>query len=244
MSALNKSGALVVGGPPRAELLPPEVAQGVRARALRRSLVALVILVVAVTATGVVGATIASGASLLVLNAEVERGNQLLKDQAEFAEVRQIKTMIGKAEEGLELGSSTEIRWSAYLAEIAASLPAGTTVTDIAAVLATPTQPYAAPTIPLQGERIGELTFTATTATLPDVEVWLNGLETVTGFVDATPGSVDLDANGTYTVKIVMHINSDVFENRFSRSAAAEEEAAGDGETTDEEGTAVEGESD
>jgi len=219
MSALNKSGTLVVGGPPRAELLPPEVAQGVRARALRRSLVALVILVVAITAAGVVATTIASGASQLLLNAETERGNDLLKQQAEYSEVRQVQTMIGKAQEGLELGSSTEIRWSSYLAEIAASLPPGTTVTDIAAVLATPTQPYTAPTIPLQGERIGELTFTATSPTLPDVELWLNGLETVTGFVDATPGTVELDANNAYTVKIVMHINSDVFETRFSRSA-------------------------
>lgn len=224
MSALNKSGALVVGGPPRAELLPPEVAQGVKARALRRSLVALVILVVAITAAGVVGATIASGASQLLLGAEIENGNQLLKAQGEYAEVRQITSMIAKAEEGLELGSATEFRWKDYLAELSASLPPGTSVTNIAAELATPTKPYTAPTIPLQGERIGELTFTATSPTLPDVELWLNGLTNVTGFVDATPGSVVLDGNGTYTVNIVMHVNSDVFDNPYSRSDPDEDE--------------------
>lgn len=224
MSALNKSGVLVVGGPPRAELLPPEVAQGVRARALRRSLVALVILVVAVTATGVVGATIAAGASQLLLAAEIEKGNQLLKDQGEYAEVRQITTMISKAKEGLELGSATEFRWKDYLAELAASLPAGTSVTNIGAALATPTTPYLASTIPLQGDRIGELTFTATSPTLPDIELWLNGLTTVTGFVDATPGSVTRDESGTYTVNIVMHVNSDVFDNPYSRSETDEDE--------------------
>jgi hypothetical protein len=219
MSAATKSGVLIIGGPPRAELLPPEVAQGVKARALRRTLVFLVVVVAAITALGVVGATALSIASVGALATATDQGNALLVQQGEFAEVRQITSMIGKAEEGLELGSATEIQWKAYFAEIEGSLPAGTTITTFAAATATPTTPFAAPTLPLQGARIGELTFTATSATLPDVELWLNGLSTITGFVDATPGTVVLATGGGYTVNIIMHINSDVFDNPYSRAA-------------------------
>lgn len=227
MSALSKSGQLVIGGPPRAELLPPEVAQGVKARALRRTLVALVILVVGVTVAGVLGATGISVGSAALLSVEEQKGGELIAQQAKYAEVRQLTAMIGKAEEGLELGSSTELRWKAYLGEIQASLPAGTIITEIKTSIATPLAPFTLPTVPLQGDRVAELAFTGTSVSLPEVEVWLDGLRTLTGFVDATPGTVELKDGGYYEVKVVMHVNSEIFTNPYSRSAP-------DADTTEE----------
>jgi hypothetical protein len=175
----------------------------------------LVFLVAGVVAVLVVGASFLSVGSASLLGSATDEGNQLIRDQGKYAEVRQVTTMIGKAEEGLIIGSTTEVRWRAYFAEIQASLPAGTLVTNFSATTATPTTPYAVPSVPLQGDRIGELSFTATSATLPDIEAWLNGLEKLTGFVDASPGTIVLDDGGAYTVNIIMHINAGVIDNPF-----------------------------
>ncbi|MGV8886080.1 MAG: hypothetical protein ACOH1T_10915 [Microbacteriaceae bacterium] len=229
MSNSSKSNVLVIGGPPRAELLPPEVAQGVKARALRRLLAVFIILSIAVVALAVGGAAVGSGASAQILAAETERGNQLILEQGKYAEVRQITALIGKAEEGLVLGSLTEISWKAYFSQIQGSLPKGTVVTNFHAETSTPTMPFAQPTVPLQGERIGELRFTATSKTLPDIEEWLNALSTVTGFVDASPGSIALDEEGTYVVNITMHINKDALNHKFDPVEPGTEETTEQG---------------
>lgn len=221
----SRSNVLVIGGPPRAELLPPEVAQGVKARALRRTLVVFIILTIGVTGLGVAGAAVLSAASAQLLAAETERGNQLIRDQGQYAEVRQITGLIAKAEEGLVLGSLTEISWKAYFAEIQRSLPKGTLVTNFQAQTSTPTVPFALPTTPLEGDRIGELRFTATSKTLPDIEAWLNALAGVTGFVDASPGSVALDEDGTYVVNITMHINEEALNHKFDPVEPGTEES-------------------
>ena len=215
MSNASKANVLVIGGPPRAELLPPEVALGVKARALRRSLAVFIILTVGVVVVAVGGAVVAAGASAASLNAETERGNEIIREQGTYAEVRQVTTLIGKVQEGLIIGSVTEISWKSYFAEIQKSLPKGTVVTNFQAEAATPTLPFAAPAVPLQGERIGELKFTATSNTLPDIERWLNRLSTVTGFVDASPGTIALDEEGGYTVNITMHFNADALNHKF-----------------------------
>ena len=114
MSNASKSNVLVIGGPPRAELLPPEVALGVKARALRRLLAVFIVLTLGVVALGVAGLAVASAASAQMLAAETERGNQIIREQGEYAEVRQITTLIGKAQEGMVIGSTTEITWKSY----------------------------------------------------------------------------------------------------------------------------------
>lgn len=226
MSGAARGNEIIVGGAPRAELLPPEVGQGVKARALRRLLVFFVILTAGIVAFLVVFATFLSAGSGVLLATANEETNDLLKKQAAFSEVRDVTELIGEVDEALVIGSVTEVRWKAYFAEIQASLPVGTIITNFTADTSTPTTPYAPSTVPLQGVRIGELTFTATTATLPDVEAWLNGLEKLTGFVDAAPGTIVRDDNGAYTVNIIMHVNSDVLDNPFVDDPDRDDDAA------------------
>ena len=82
-----------------------------------------------------------------------------------------------------------------------------------------PLDEFAQPTVPLQGERIAELAFSATSASIPDVQAWLNALAKLTGFVDAAPGSVTLSNDGTYKASITMHINEKALANRFAADA-------------------------
>lgn len=207
---------LVVGGRPRADLLPPEVAQSVKSKSLRRSLVLFVILALVVAGAGTAGSTFLALNSTVALELESARTATLLAEQAEYAEVRQVTAMLDKAEIARRVGTSTEIDWKTYTAEVQASLPPDTVITSLLAETSTPTTPYAATTVPLQGERIGQLTFVATSASLPDVQSWLTNLANVTGYVDASPTAVTLVDDGSYTVGIVMHFNKNALYERFA----------------------------
>jgi len=209
----------VVGGSPRVDLMPVEIrvkrAQLKTRRSLRLGLVAVLLLVVAAC-----GGTWAwSGlAQTSLTNAQSEH-QALILQAAKYSNVTTIKESIALIKAGQVVGDSTEIDWKDYLTKLQATLPSGVTITTVAVDSATPMKPYAQTTTPLQGDRIATLTFSATSATLPSVPVWLDGLKTLPGFVDATPGSVTLSDAG-YVVDVDMHINSDALANRFGSKSA------------------------
>lgn len=235
----NSGGQLVLGGPPRANLLPPEVGFVVKSRAMRRKATALIVLAVLVVLAAYGGATYLELVAQNQLDAATNRTQELLAEQGKFSEVRQVTSMLLTAEAAQQVGTSTEIDWEAYLTDIQASLPAGTLVTNVVAETATPITAFAPPSAPLQGDRIGELKFTATSSSLPDVEQWLYALAKLDGYVDASPGSVTLNSGTTtYEVTITMHVNKDALLLRFDQVAKdardkAEKDAA-QAETTAE----------
>lgn len=215
------SGGLVIGGPARANLLPPEVGVAARGKILRRNAVALIVVAVLLVVVGYAGALVMAFSAQQGLDAANRHTQELLAKQATYSEVRSLKSLLETANAARIAGTSTEIDWKDYLDKIQALLPAGTVVTNVVAQSATPLSDFAQPSVPLQGDRIGELTFTATSASLPDVEAWLRSLESLTGFVDAAPGSVDLQGDGTYQVSVTMHINKDAFLLRFDDATKA-----------------------
>jgi hypothetical protein len=92
--------------------------------------------------------------------------------------------------------------------------------------LATPVQPYAQPSTPLEGPRVGTLSFTATSSSLFSIPQWLDSLAGLPGFVDATPGQVTL-ADGTYSAQVAMHIDAQAFSGRFAPEPATPAPADG-----------------
>lgn len=220
-------GGLVIGGPARADLLPPEVGAAARGKVARRNAVALVILTVLIVIAGYVGAMFLALGAQAQLDAANQRTQELLVEQAKYAEVRQVTTMLTTAAAAQQVGTSTEVDWKAYLTAVQDSLPAGTLVTNVVAELATPFTPFTPPTVPLQGDRIGELKFTATSSSLPDVQSWLEALTKLDGYVDASPGSVTLnEESATYEVTITMHVNKDALLLRFDKAALDAREKA------------------
>lgn len=233
----QSSGRLIVGGPAQANLLPPEVGLAARGRAMRRSASALVVLSLFLVIAGFAGASVLALVEQAKLDATNVRTDQLVQEQSKYSEVQRVNSMLAAANAAQQVGTSTEIDWKAYLVNIQNSLPSGTLVTNVAADTATPLLDFAQPLVPLQGDRIGELRFTATSTSLPDVETWLEALAKLTGYVDATPGSVTLSADTTlYEVTITMHINADALLLRFDEEARAErDQATADAEAAAEE---------
>jgi hypothetical protein len=218
------SAPLVVGGQPRANLLPPEIILKRKQLKTRRALRFGVVLVALATAAACAGTFgIASVAQLSASSAQ-DRLTQLVAEQGEYKEVRDVQDTIGTITAGQLVGSSTEIDWKEYLTALQGTLPEGVVLTNVTIQSGTPMAAFAQSDGPLQGARVAALTFTATSPVLPTIPDWLRSMAKLPGFVDATPGSVQAE-DGLYTADVLMHIDAEAFSMRFDPAHIAEREA-------------------
>lgn len=209
---------IVIGGVPRVDLLPPEVRAERRAGvAVRRTWFGVVgaAAVVALAVGATVALNITAQADLLGAQAETQ---SLLVEQGKYTEVRDVQRDIDRLMAAQAVGGSTEIIWRDFLTDLQGTLPPGVVVSTITLDQATPIETYAQGDAPLQGARVGTLTFTATSATLPSVPDWLDGLATLPGYTDATPGTVTLE-EGVYDATVTMHIDQRAFSGRYAKDA-------------------------
>lgn len=231
-----------LGGFPRVDLLPPATRDAIRRRPIVRRLVIAVIGVALIVGVAVAGASVLAFAANALLAAERDRSELLLAQQLEFAEARSIASALDESEAARQVATSAEVDWEALLAEIKATLPAGVqlisvdgTITSSGAVGAggaegdATTEPE-----PLRQDSIGSFRINATSPTVPDVQAWLNDLESVTGFAGiAPPVSVVGSEGASYTVTIEVLLNDEAFLGRYAPEA---DESAPDESTTEEEG--------
>jgi len=208
---------LVIGGSPRANLLPPEIRQLAKARSQRRGLLFILGLVLAIVVAGYVASTLYANESRVALAAELARSEQLLGEKAEYISVSQLEAQLQVAEDARALAVSTEVNWSEYVAALQSRLPAGMTILGFTSNTATPAQPFTPPTAPLLQPRVGEITLTTTSADIPSVAPWLASIKTVTGTADVTLNTVTFQ-EGAYISVLTIHINEEAFANRFAET--------------------------
>lgn len=216
MIGTMKSETLVIGGEPRVDLLPQAVRRERSARAARGRLGVAVIVVAALVVAGIGLASIRAMQAQSALTAAQDRAVSLLVQQRKYIEVRTVRQQMALIRAGQQVGAATEIDWRSYLASVQNTLPADVSLKTVTVDSASPLAAYAQSTVPLQGARVATLSFTAESASLPQVPAWLDALATLPGYTDASPGSVKREDSGTYTVDITMHINSDAFTKRFA----------------------------
>ena len=113
------------------------------------------------------------------------------------------------------MGASTEIEWKTYLEDLQRTLPLGVIITSVSIESASPFADFGQSSAPLQASRVATLSFTAISPTIPDIPVWLDGLQKLLGFADAVPDAVSIQPDGTYLVNMSMHINADAYSHRF-----------------------------
>lgn len=232
MSARTGMEDLAVGRRPRADLMPPEIIAEHRAKTTRRRLLLglLGALLIVGLATG--GATWLNVQSQFALIAAQARTADLLTEQAKYIEVRRVQEEIAVIQSGQKVGASTEIDWRDYLLSVQAELPADVVVMTVGIDSASPLIEFTQSDEPLQGARVATLTFSAVSATLPDVTSWLDGLATLPGYVDATPDSLSLDEeSGLYTAAVTMQIDEGAWSQRFTPD---DEKIPVEGTTSDE----------
>lgn len=226
---------LVVGGQPRANLLPPEIILKRKQLKTRRALRAGVVLVAIATVAGCVATFGVSSVAQVQLAVAQQAQQALVLEQAKYAEVKDVQLTIETITAGQQVGASTEVNWRDYILALQKTLPDGVKLDTVKIETGTPMAAYVQSTAPLAGERVGVVTFTAVSKTLPSIPDWLRGLAEVPGFVDAVPGNVKSEG-GDFTAEVTMHFDSRAYSLRFDPAtvaAAAAAAAAAAGETDD-----------
>jgi hypothetical protein len=222
----NGRAPLVVGGQPRANLLPPEIVLKRKQLKTRRALRFGVVLVAIGTAAACVGTFGVSAAAQVQLQVTQQAQNALVLEQAKYQEVRDVQLTIATIKAGQEVGASTEINWRDFLFELQKTLPSGVILKTVKVEGGTPMEAFLQSDAPLlQGNRVGSISFSAYSKTLPSIPDWLRGLTKVPGYVDAIPGSVTEDGSG-YSAEVLMHFNEGAFSLRFDPEHMAEVAAA------------------
>jgi Tfp pilus assembly protein PilN len=206
----------VAGLVPRAHLLPPELELGRKQRATRRTLRLVVVLVAIVTVAAVVGSFAFSVLARTSLEAAQRDTGALQAELANLQDIRNTQTWIANAEAAQKVGGSTEIDWAPFFDDLKGHLPADVMLTGVQVTSADAITPYEQSTIPLEKPRIGTVSFTATTSTLPQLPEWIASLSGVKGFADATPEGVTF-ADGVYTATVTMHIDEKAYSERFAK---------------------------
>jgi hypothetical protein len=220
---------LVVGGQPRANLLPPEVILKRKQLKTRRALRAGVLLVAVATAAGSVLTFGVASVAQVQFGLAQQTQQDLVQQQSQYHEVLAVQDTIGTIVAGQQVGGSTEINWRSYLLLLEGTLPAGVVLDTVKIESGTPMAAFNQSDAPLQGARVAALSFTVTSPTLPSIPNWLRSMAKLPGFVDAIPGNVQ-GAEGSYAVDVVLHVNAEAFSMRFDpehvAAALAKAEAA------------------
>lgn len=228
MSARKAVTELVVGGPPRVDLLPPEVRERERGRAAAGGALLAVLVAVGVVGVGYAFGTVLHLSAQTHLTSVSNRTQQLMDEQNEYAEVQQINGQLALAGTAQLVGGASMVDWGTVVARIAAALPG--TVQSLRGDVASPIEGFPQATVPLQEPRLGAVQVTVRTATLPDVSSWLDALEGLEFVVDAVPGTISAQEDGSYTTDLVIHFNEEAIHNPFALEETEESDGAGDAE--------------
>ncbi|MEQ1736715.1 MAG: hypothetical protein ABL886_10000 [Rhodoglobus sp.] len=215
---------LVVGGQPRANLLPPEIILKRKQLKTRRALRAGVLLVAVATAAGCVLTFGVASVAQVQFGLAQQTQQALVLEQSEYQEVSDVQDTINTIVAGQQVGGSTEINWRSYLLLLEATLPAGVVLDTVKIESGTPMAAFIQSNAPLQGARVAALSFTVNSPTLPSIPDWLRSMADLPGFVDAIPGNVK-GAEGSYAVDVVLHVNAEAFSMRFDPEHVAAAEA-------------------
>lgn len=216
MSARSKkAGDLVLGGEPRVNLLPPEVHAQVKQRATRRMLGLLVVLAVAAVAGGYVAVQLRAVVASAELVAAQQRTQDLLSEQAKYAEATKTSGMVKVALDARTLALSNEVLWSDLIDHIRGVLPADATLDSAKMTAHLPWEAEMATQGPLRAPRVATVEFVVKSASLLDTPSVVRALASIPGFADATPDRVDRN-DTTFNTTITLNLNVGVVYDRFT----------------------------
>lgn len=222
---------LAVGGPPRSDLLPPEIRREHKGRRTRRKMIWGILGVVILVFVGTGTSYYFALSSQIQLALAQARTNDLLVEQQKYTEVRGVQDELATVEAGQRVGAATEVDWKAYIDQIEASLPANVAIMEVVIDGASPMADYLQPEAPLQGVRVATLRFGAWTTALPDTDGWLVALSTLPGYTDANPDSITFDEEvRLYETYVTMHIDEEAWSERY----VPEEEKEANDKASDE----------
>ena len=209
-----------------ANLIPPEVLQARRVRAIRKLVAYLMCVLVLLAGVGYGFAWYRSQQAADALAAEQSRTSQLLAQQKRYADVTLLQTSVAGVRTELSQLLETDVDVPALIASVLKQLPAGTTVSQLAVTMAPPAgqQSKVNPasgtgSLDTSGRaHIGLMTVTGQAQRVSDVSTLVDRLGALPGFIDPYPTSNTTNDKGTlFTVQF--SINDSLFSHRYDTTS-------------------------
>ena len=203
----------IVGAPPRANLLPPEIAQVAKLSRQRRGLVYMVLLAIVLVGLGYAYVSLLAIQAKLDLDLENQQTAPILAEQATYSEVTSITARLEATKAAKAVASSTALDFQAYIDYVNGTLPAGGSISSYSFAGTLPTVSYEPPAEGSASATVATANFAVILPGLSSVSTWLHALETIPGYAGATISSVS-GSGATYSVDMSMKLNMDALMNQ------------------------------
>jgi len=208
-----------------ANLIPPEVLQARRVRAIRKLVAYALCVLVLLAGLGYGYAFFRSKQAADTLAAEQTRTSQLLAQQKRYADVTLLQGSVAGVRTELSKLLESDVDVSALVGSILKQLPPGATVSQLAVTMSPPagrqaTANMASGTGSLDTSghpHIGLVTLTGQASKVPDVSTLVERLSALPGFIDPYPTSNTTNDKGTlFTIQF--SINDSLLSHRYDTS--------------------------
>jgi len=213
-----------------ADLIPPELINARRLKALRKLLAAGVVALVAVCAGGFYLAARENAAAAADLAVVEEQTAQLEEVGRGYSDVVLIQGSVRQIQSQIAQVMGGDVDLAALMGALQSNLPTTMTIDQEAIAISTAGVAGAASATPGSGldtsglPRIGTITMSGTGQTLDDLADYIDRLRKVTGLVDVIPVSNTISESGTGTgtgtqYSITMGLTDPLLSHRFDVGA-------------------------
>lgn len=208
-----------------ANLIPPELLQARRVRALQKLVAALLVLLLLLAGAGGGYAMYRSHQAAQALSVEQNRTSQLLADQSRYRDVTEIQGNVGQVRLQLSKLMGMDVDTSALIDSLIKQLPAGGSVSQLALTIAAPTPTAAnnvgASVLDTTGQpHIGTVTISGQVLKVSDVAVFVDRLTALKGVVDPYPTTSTVNDTGAQFT-VLLSINDSLLSNRYALDSNA-----------------------
>lgn len=214
MSARKTAGEPYQAGEPRVQLLPPLVKQGEKSRRTRRLLAFVIVVSIGVALAGVAFGYLRAVQAEASLLAEHARTEQILAEQAEYAEAAQKAALVAASEDAQRQVTANEIDWLVLFNEVATYLPAGSSIAKVAVHAPAPWETALVPEGELRAARVGIVDLTIASPDYALAAAFVRAIWNMEGVADVVITGSTVDAGG-YLTTIAVTLDENVRSERF-----------------------------
>lgn len=225
MTVLEQTRAQVrPAGPPRVDLLPPEIAEQRRLRRVQAGLGGGVLATLGLVAVAaLLAAADADRADADLRDSQAEQG-RLQAEAARYAAVPAVYAQVEGARATRAQAMGQEVRWSGYLDDLTRTVPGGVWLTNVTASLSAPTASAgsapSAPSVPgapAAAAGLGRVQFSGRAFSHDDLAAFLVALEAQRG--NASPyfsSSTKKGAGGVVEFAATVELDQEAASGRFT----------------------------
>ncbi len=211
---------------PRVNLLPPEIEAERTFKRTQLVLGGVTAGVVALLVGGFALAAISANQAEEELAAEAVRTQTLQTEEAKYADVPRVLAEVENAQNAQSTAMGTDVAWSTYLNQVAATYPQNLWLKDMSVTMAAPAltpTPGALGSDPLATPGIGAIAFNGTAKEHVDVASWLDALGAIDGFADPSyTNSARTEVEGQVLVDFTSQVvvTNDALTGYYERKAS------------------------